>query len=102
MHIYCLVRKDIPIADQLVQAGHACLESGFTFKKPDEHPNMVLLELKDSKDLLRAKEFLEYKGIRYVEFFEPDNNLGLTALCTEPMERNGKGLFKFWKLWSLE
>ena len=27
-YVYVLVRKDIPIADQVVQTGHACLAAG--------------------------------------------------------------------------
>lgn len=51
MYNYVFVRKDIPLADQLVQVGHVCLEAGSSFGPASGTPFMVLLEVKDSEHL---------------------------------------------------
>jgi hypothetical protein len=97
-YIYCFVRTDIPLADQIVQAGHACLESGFAFEKKDLS-NLVMLALKDDYHLCETKKYLIEHEIPHVEFWEPDENLGLSAICTQPLQDTDRKLFKKFHLW---
>lgn len=53
-YTYILVRKDISPEQQIVQAGHAALEAGFRFQKPDETSFLVVLQVPDQKALLDA------------------------------------------------
>lgn len=81
-YAYVLVRKDIPIADQIVQVGHACLEAGRKFPYFDD-THMAVLEVADRERLIQALERLDLIGVRYALFDEPDDNMGFTAACTE-------------------
>lgn len=100
MYIYTLVRKDIPIADQLVQTGHACLEAGYAFPTKTKC-NLVLLELEDLDHLQNTVELLQKKNIQFITFTEPDDNMGLTAICTEPIFGNRRKVLQKFKLWEL-
>lgn len=73
------MRTDIPLADQIVQVGHACLEAGFKFQKPNEIVNLVVVGIESETHLLATLERMSLRGIRYVVFHEPDDELGFTA-----------------------
>lgn len=91
-----LVRTDIPLADQVVQVGHACLEAGRRFVWQDG-THMVVLAVPDLERLLRALERLDRAGTRYALFDEPDDQMGFTAACTEPVQTCPA--LKGYKLW---
>jgi len=94
------VRKDIPLAAQMVQAGHACLEAGSQFPQPKVDPTfLVVLSVPDERRLLEAVETVKYHGVKSAVFYEPDNELGHTASCTEPVQGEGRRLFKKYPLW---
>lgn len=92
------IRRDIPLPDQIVQTGHACLEAGRAFEWND-HTHMVLLSLKDEDHLGETLDRLESHQVRYRAFYEPDNGLGYTSICTEPINGEGRFLFKKYDLW---
>jgi hypothetical protein len=96
-----LVRTDIPLADQIVQVGHACLEAGFKFSKPDEIVNLVLLTVASEKRLLAHLARLDATGISYMLFHEPDDRMGYTAACTEPLTDIYRREFRHLSLWKL-
>ena len=80
--LYVLVRKDLPPAQQAVQACHAVAE--YLLSSPDpawKNQNLVLLHVPDEAALWalwkRACEY--YTGGEY--FLEPDLNDQLTAVC---------------------
>ena len=94
-----LVRVDIPIADQIVQVGHACLEAGRRYMGSDEAPNLVLLGLASERQLLDALGRLDVRGIGYAAFHEPDDQMGYTAVCTEPLSAERGSAFQRMRLW---
>ena len=113
-YVYTLVRKDIPLADQLVQFGHACLEAGSAFYRPShgttvesdgqirherEVASLIGLQVPDQDALIRASEELTQAGIRHEIFFEPDDGMGYTALTTEPISGKMREAFKKFPLW---
>jgi hypothetical protein len=102
LYNYVFVRKDIPIADQLVQVGHACLKAGYTFPCPTGEPFMVLLGLKDSQELEDTKEYLKAYEIEFVTFYEPDENMGETAICTTYVSSWQRKIFEEYELWTLD
>lgn len=53
-YTYILLRKDISPAQQIVQAGHAALEAGFIYDKPDETSYLIVLEVANEEELLSA------------------------------------------------
>jgi hypothetical protein len=100
LHAYILVRNDIPLADQIVQAAHACLEAGFKFPKPGATVNLVLLCVESESQLLAALEEIRLRGIQFVQFYEPDDDMGFTAACTEPLKDVYRREFRRLPLWT--
>lgn len=92
------IRRDIPIADQIVQASHATLEAGRRFDWED-HTHMVILGINNEEELLQALERTREHGIEYELFFEPDDNMGYTAACTEPISGKDRNVFRKYNLW---
>ena len=83
----------------MVQVGHACLEAGHRFEQPDEPCHLVLLGVSSERDLQLIVEKVELTGVRWVVFREPDDNLGLTAACTEPIRGSIRHVFRRLPLW---
>ena len=96
--MYAIVRKDIPVRDQIVQIGHACLCAGKKFEWSDT-VFMVVLQVENQEKLLEAAQYLDCHGTKYEIFFEPDDNYGYTALATEPICGEQRKLFRKYKLW---
>lgn len=93
----------MPLATQIVQVGHACLEAGNKFKQPEGEPSyLVVLEVKDKDALLEAISRTNFYGVQITPFYEPDYDLGYTAACTEPVEGETKRVFKKYPLWKNE
>jgi hypothetical protein len=89
----------MPVADQMVQVGHACLEAGKRFDWPDEPCHLVVLAVPSKAHLLTAVAQLQLADIRYELFFEPDDDLGVTAVCTEPITGKLRQTFRRYPLW---
>lgn len=95
MYTYCFVRKDIPMFAQLVQLGHACLQR----PAPDQVNNLILFEVKNEDHLVQTKAYLESRGIDAYMFYEPDYDMGYTAIATEPIEGEDRKMFAKFNLW---
>ena len=94
------MRKDLPVAQQLVQAAHAAHESGLHLCDDKSKVNyLVALEVANEEELLAAHERLEDRDIQAVLFREPDRNDEATALCTEPVWGNRRKIFSKYPLW---
>ena len=89
----------MPLANQLVQAGHACLEAGHRFPQPARPCHMVLFGVAAEEHLMRAVEYIEQQGIRVCTFHESDFPQGYTAACTQPVTDERRRLFRKFRLW---
>ncbi len=89
----------MPLANQLVQIGHACLEAGHQFSWPAQSCHMVLFAVASEEQLIRAVEYIEQQGIRVHVFYESDFPQGYTAACTEPVSNERRHLFRKFRLW---
>ena len=99
-HTYVLVRADIPLAQQLVQASHACLQAGARFPQPVEPCHLVILSVASQDHLRQAVEHLAGQGgIQMETFWEPDDALGFTASCSEPVSGQARRWFRRYPLW---
>jgi hypothetical protein len=87
------------VADQIVQVGHACLEAGRQFEQPQAPCRLVVLSVSSAQQLQAVVEQLELIGVRCAIFYEPDDNLGLTAACTEPITGIIRRAFRRFPLW---
>jgi hypothetical protein len=93
------VRTDIPLADQIVQVGHACLEAGNRFEQPLNPCNLVVLSVPSERHLHEAVARIRFAGIECLVFYEPDEAMGYTAACTQPVRPNYRRVFKRFSLW---
>ena len=93
------MRTDIALADQIVQVGHACLEAGRRFVQPAAPCNLVVLGVPSVVHLRDAIARAEFAGIRCAIFHEPDDGMGDTAACTEPISGNARRVFRRFPLW---
>lgn len=99
-HFYVLIRKDLPLPQQIVQSIHAAYEAAGKFNDDTSQTySTVLCQVSNEEDLIKASRKLEYSGIRHHIFKEPDINFQSTALCTEPLTQDRRKIFSNWKLW---
>lgn len=87
-YVYVLCRRDISPIMAVVQVAHATLESGQLFCDREKHYpiNLVVLGVDNEHELISKSVDLEKNmEIKHKTFFEPDNDLGFTALATEPI-----------------
>lgn len=98
--IYVLVRTDIDLAHQVVQALHGAAECGRLFYAEGHGvARLVLLSVPSREALLVAQQRLHCKGIPVEIFVEPDDGMGESALATAPLpEASRKHLMGF-PLW---
>lgn len=96
-YIYVAVRSDLAPAQQLVQAAHATHESGSQFGCP-EHCHMVVFSVIGTEGLKKFCEVCGNAGIQYSLFYEPDDNMGYTAACTEPVAGSVRSNFRRFQL----
>lgn len=84
-YTYVLVREDIPLAQQLVQACHAAQHAGHALGGQVEESSLIVCTVPDRAALVAAQARLERYGIRSKMFFEPSWEMGYSALCSEPI-----------------
>ncbi len=81
--LYTLVRKDLGKSYGAVQAAHSVAE--YLLRGPKtkwSNGTMVLLEVKDLKELEKWADKLDDNGIKWKGFLEPDRNNEMTSLST--------------------
>jgi hypothetical protein len=89
--LYVLVRKDLPISYQAVQAGHAVAE-WLLHDQSWKNETLVYLGVEDEKHLKRWVDKLRFRRIKWVGFMEPDIGGELTAIASAGNDRIFKGL----------
>ncbi len=84
MKLYVIVRKDLTHSQRAVQAGHAL--AAYLLHSPFcrwQNETLIYLGVKGLKQLQRLENKLQYNGIKYVTFHEPDLNNELTAIASD-------------------
>jgi hypothetical protein len=98
--IYVLIRLDISLAQQMVQAAHAAAEAGRQFyKSPHGIASLIVLSVANQEKLYAAQAQLHRKGVANTVFFEPDFGIGDSALATEPLLDHQRKYMRGWPLW---
>lgn len=99
--VYIFVRKDLPSVVKLIQVAHATYKLGWKLGECDfgdiEH-HFCVFEVKNMEELLDVKAYVFKKDLECEMFFEPDFDLGYTALAVEPLCDYKRDLFKGFKL----
>jgi hypothetical protein len=88
------------LADQIVQVGHACLEAGWQFALPAAPCHLVVLGVVSEGHLHTVVGDAALTGVRCAVFHEPDDELGATAACSEPIAGAARRVFRRLPLWS--
>lgn len=100
-YLYTISRRDIPLAQQSVQASHAAVEYAYCYGRPaDHHPSYIHLTIRDKTQLENLRARLHESGIKTAEFHEPYKDWGLTAIACQLTEENRHHLKKL-QLWRL-
>jgi hypothetical protein len=73
------------------------MEAGAAFGCP-EGTHLIVLGVRDKRELLEAYQALQMRGIDSQLFYEPDEDMGETALCTAPLS-SGRNFFRRYSLW---
>lgn len=93
MKLYVLVRKDMPLPYQAVQAGHAvaqwCLENPHSTW---QNNTLIYLHVENQARLIWWREHLRLRGLDISEFREPDIGNELTAIAVYADEKHFKRL----------
>lgn len=101
-YIYTFIREDLSPAQKIVQLGHACHEAGKLLPR-EEHPHvssLILLSARDEQDLKMISKKIDCAGIDHCMFFEPDNGMGYSAICTRPIVSDReRAFFRKWDLY---
>ena len=81
--MYVLVRRDLPMSQQVVQSGHAVAE--FLLRGPKtkwKNGTMIILGVSGRRQLKSWRRRLDGMGVKYKIFREPDIGDQATALAT--------------------
>lgn len=101
-YTYLFVRQDLSIAQQFVQSNHAGIKAGEEFGNGISKSNMVLIGVPNKKSLYEAMDIMGRNDIPFIEFYEPDYEEGLTAICTNMLfDRKQRAVFKSYDLWQI-
>lgn len=96
--MYVVVRTDLSLPQQLVQAAHAAHEAGLRAEPGAEPSNLIALQVPDKQQLEQAMERFASR-VPIVPFYEPDDDQGLTAFATLPIDSEQRRHFSNFKLW---
>ena len=98
-YTYCFIRKDIPLAQQIIQAAHATQEITKKIEHPEQTSHFILLEASNEEQLNTIQMKLQDKGIRHEMFYEPDVDEH-TAIATEPIFGKDRNFFRKFKFYT--
>lgn len=83
-----------------MQSCHATLEAGL---KDNNHyaetSSIVLIQVKNQKELLESLEHTQSLGIKCASFYEPYEDTGYTSFSTLPLREDQRINFKKYNLW---
>ncbi len=104
------MRTDLTFAQQLVQSNHATFEmashlsseSNTSESNTNEVPYCVVIGVPDKHALFRVVERLKTHDINHHVFYEPDDNMGLSAVATMPLFQEQRRVLSNYRLWGAE
>ncbi len=95
-----IVRTDLPVEHQLVQACHAAYEAGLRLAQPTKETDYSVICAVSSEQELRAVHArLEAQGIPTVLFTESDMDDQATAIGSAPVSGDQRRAFQDLPLW---
>lgn len=85
-YVYVFVRQDLSIAVQSVQSQHAIYLMAVNYRPSETIPNLVWIGVPNKTSLQKTLKKLKDNQIPHFQYVEPDDNLGLTAIATVPIQ----------------
>ena len=83
-----------------MQSCHATLEAGLKDNnRYAETSSIVLIQVKNQKELLEALQYTQLLGIECASFYEPYKDTGYTSFSTLPVGEEKRMHFKKYPLW---
>jgi hypothetical protein len=101
-YIYTFIREDLSPEQKIVQLGHACHEAGKMLPHSEykDVSSLILLSARDEDDLKMISRKIDCAGIDHYMFYEPDNGMGYSAICTRPVINDReRAFFRKWDLY---
>ncbi len=97
------MRLDISVAQQIVQTNHATFLMAQKLGGYTDTPFVVVVGVPDKAALEATIQRLNRYGIDHAAFYEPDHDMGLSAVATIPLtsKKHRKALLHY-KLWTPE
>lgn len=93
-----MVRLDLPLPQQTVQACHAVLEHARHFTSTQEHPYVIVLGVPNELAIERIKDKLDSEQIPNILFREPDLGGKITSVAAGPVYGSARKFFRHFKL----
>lgn len=97
-YVYAIVRRDISQPQQAVQVAHAILEAGKLFDYPAHKTSIIILEVLNKQELIEAHHRLNSRGVANYMFFEPDFDMGESAIATQALIGSQRNIMKKYNL----
>lgn len=97
-----MVRSDLTIPQQTVQACHAAIKAArdFPLSVDHPHPNLVVCSVPDEASLLQFCAEVRAAGVRCADFQEEDLDNETTAFATETVSGAQRRIFRKCRLLS--
>lgn len=95
-YTYLFIRTDLSPAQRIVQAAHAAHNAGEAF---GAHSHLICFRAASQSELIKCSTYLDANGIQHRMFFEPDDDVGYTAICTEPIVGERRRLLRRFSLY---
>ena len=96
------VRQDISLAQQIVQSNHATFELARRLPHPQNleiTPSCIVIGVPNKTALYRVIEKLRLNAIPHHVFYEPDFDMGLSAVATVPLGQEQRRKLSNYRLW---
>ena len=92
------------MAQQIVQSNHATFEVARRIKTQDlaEIPYCIVIGVPDKTAIFRVVEKLKSNDIGHQVFYEPDDNMGLSAVATVPLAQEQRRVLSNYGIWKEE
>lgn len=76
------------------------MASAIHSKISSDPPSIVLIGVSNKKALERVIDKLVDNQIGFSDFYEPDNDIGLSAVATVPLTEEQREILRNYKLWN--
>lgn len=101
-YFYLFVRTDLPIEQQIIQTNHATyhMALAYPFHNHQTIPSIVLIGVPHQKALERVIQKLNRHNIAHTPFYEPDWDMGLSAVATTPnLSEEQRSVLRNYSIW---